>query len=310
MEERKQLIKNFPLAGRAFWEKLTEKTDLLEEIRIRADKPLIIRERNGEWYADQEGRWIKEQGKARSMTYKEIQELVDYWCKDSRYAFQKELKGGYLTIRGGHRIGLCGEIVIGEEGRIQTVKNISSLNIRIAHQCKQAAANILPYLYEGDRLQSTLLISPPGAGKTTLLRDLIRRVSDGNVYAQGKVVGLVDERGEIAACYQGIPQLDVGLRTDVLDGCPKAAGMIRLLRSMGPQVIAVDELGSAKEVKALLKLAGCGCSILATIHGNNMEEVKRRRLFRSLWEEGIFGRILILERKAGEFCSYLYKEEE
>lgn len=308
MEEKSQLIKNFPLRGRDFWGRLTEKLEVLEEIRIRADKPLIIREKNGEWYADAEGKWIREKHRAKIVTYREIQELVDYWCKDSRYAFQKELKSGYLTIKGGHRIGICGEIVLGENEKIRTIKNISSLNIRIAHQCKQAAEAILPYLYEGDRLQSTLIISPPGAGKTTLLRDLVRRISDGNPYAKGKIVGLVDERGEIAGCFQGIPQLDIGLRTDVLDGCPKAEGMIRLLRSMGPQVIAVDELGSTKEVKALLKLAGCGCSILATIHGTNIEEIKKRRMFFCLWEERIFGRIVVLERKRGEFSSYLYQE--
>lgn len=310
MERNHEMIKNFPSAKREFWENILQQKESLEEIRIRADKPVLLRQREGEWYVDAKGRRTKELGKAYRMSFVEVQELVDYWCKDSRYAFQKELKNGYLTLRGGHRIGICGETVLDAQGKIQTVKNISSLNIRLAHECRQAAEKILPFLYEGEGLQNTLIISPPGAGKTTLLRDLVRRISDGNEVSEGKIVGLIDERGEIAASFQGIPQLEVGLRTDVMDGCLKEEGMIRLLRSMGPQVIAIDELGNTKEIDALLKMAGCGCSILATVHGSGLEEIKKKKMFRELWEQRIFERILVLQRKKGEFCSFLYKAEE
>ncbi|MCI5584647.1 MAG: stage III sporulation protein AA [Lachnospiraceae bacterium] len=310
MEQTMGFIKNFPLSKRSFWKNIEERIEKTEEIRMRAEKPMIIYGQGEEWYIDKEGRRTGDILRAGKISYAEIQELVDYWCQDSRYAYQKELKNGYLTMKGGHRIGICGEAVISREEKIQTIKHISSLNIRIAHQCKMAGAQVLAHLYNGDRLYNTLIISPPGAGKTTMLRDLVRRISDGSRNALGKTVGLVDERGEIAACFQGIPQLDVGMRTDVLDGCPKAEGMMRLLRSMSPKVIAVDELGSMEEGKALLKMAGCGCSILATVHGNNLEEIEKKKLLRCLLEEQIFERIMVLERKEGRFLVCLYKRGE
>lgn len=310
MEQTMGFIKNFPLSKRSFWKNIEERIEKTEEIRMRAEKPMIIYGQGEEWYIDKEGRRTGDILRAGKISYAEIQELVDYWCQDSRYAYQKELKNGYLTMKGGHRIGICGEAVISREEKIQTIKHISSLNIRIAHQCKMAGAQVLAHLYNGDRLYNTLIISPPGAGKTTMLRDLVRRISDGSRNALGKTVGLVDERGEIAACFQGIPQLDVGMRTDVLDGCPKAEGMMRLLRSMSPKVIAVDELGSMEEGKALLKMADCGCSILATVHGNNLEEIEKKKLLRCLLEEQIFERIMVLERKEGRFLVCLYKRGE
>ncbi len=305
-----EFIKNFPLSRRGFWKNIEEQIDETEEIRIRAEKPMMVYGRGEEWYIDREGRRTGDILRAAKISYAEIQELVDYWCQDSRYAYQKELKNGYLTMKGGHRIGICGETVISGEERVQTIKHISSLNIRIAHQCKKAGAQAIPHLYCGERLLNTLIISPPGAGKTTMLRDLVRRISDGNGSVPGKTVGLVDERGEIAACFQGIPQLDVGIRTDVLDGCPKAEGMMRLLRSMSPRVIAVDELGGMEEGKALLKMAGCGCSILATVHGNNLEEIEKKKLLQCLLEERIFERIMVLKRKQGRFLACLYKRGE
>ncbi|MBQ9990774.1 MAG: stage III sporulation protein AA [Lachnospiraceae bacterium] len=310
MKQNAELIKYFPLGVRGFWQNVLKEHEKVEEIRIRADKPMMLKGNGKEWYADKQGQWVKEIKEAYSPGFGEIQELVDYWCKDSRYAYQKELKNGFLTISGGHRIGICGETVLDAEGKIQTIKNISSLNIRFARQCRQAGERILPCLYEKNILQNTLILSPPGAGKTTLLRDLVRRVSDGNEFSEGKVVGLVDERGELAASYQGIPQLDIGLRTDVMDGCSKEEGMIRLLRSMGPQVIAVDELGSMKEIKALFKLSGCGCSILATMHGRSLEEMGRKRMLKSLWKEKIFTRVLLLGREEGRFYSRIYKEAD
>ena len=156
------------------------------------------------------------------------------------------------------------------------MKNISFINIRISHEVKGAADSVIPYMYKDEMLLNTLIISPPGCGKTTLLRDLIRQVSDGNSYGKGMTVGVVDERSELAGSFCGIPQNDLGMRTDVLDACPKKRGMLLLLRSMSPRVIAIDELGSREELDQLRRAQACGCRILATVHGESIGDVERR----------------------------------
>lgn len=131
----------------------------------------------------------------------------------------------------------------------------------------------------------TLIISPPMCGKTTLLRDLIRQVSDGNTYLPGMSVGVVDERSEIAGSYQGIPQNDLGIRTDILDCCPKAEGMMMLIRSMSPEVVAVDELGDYEDIHAIESVIHCGCKLFATVHGSSIEDIKRKPLMQRLVQE-------------------------
>lgn len=305
-----EYVKLFPPRTREFWKQIIENMEEVREIRIRANQPIIIYMGQREISLDEQGNVRMDISRGRSYSYKEIQELIDYWCQDSRYAFQEELKKGFLTIKGGHRIGICGETVWDREGSIQTVKYISSLNIRVAHQIKHAAGKIIGYLYENGNIKDTLIISPPGAGKTTMLRDILRRISDGNEYGKGQNVGIVDERSEIASCFRGIPQLDVGRRSDVLDSCQKAYGMTMLLRSMSPNVIAVDELAGRQEVELVHQLAGCGCKILAAIHGNSMEEVREKEIYQSFWEQRLFSRILVLSRDGREFRVTLYKEGE
>ena len=266
----------------------------LEELRFRAGEPL------GAVY-EGKNRWVTRQGTlsdspedAVSVTVEMIREMLEYISSYSFYAFEEEVRQGFITIPGGHRIGLAGKTVI-EGGTVKTIRHISFLNIRLSHQIPGCARKLLPFLYQDGRIENTLLVSPPRTGKTTLLRDLIRLVSDGNDYGEGVNTGVVDERGELAACYQGIPQNDLGRRTDVLDGCPKAQGITMLLRSMAPAVIAVDELGMAEDIRAMEFAMNSGCTFLATAHGSSLEEIRRKPLFCSMMEEGLFQRIGVLE---------------
>ena len=284
----------FPRNHNGMWKEVLKNIEHITEIRIRAGKPVLIYLNRKEVSIDGEGSIIYVVEKGKKFTYEEIQKLLDFWCQDSRYAFQNEIKNGFLTIEGGHRIGICGEVICDESENVQYIKYISALNIRVAHEIKGAADKIMPYIYADNQLKNTLIVSPPGAGKTTLLRDIIRQISGGYGSNRGRNVGVVDERGEIAACFQGIPQLDVGDRTDILDNCKKAIGMRMLLRTMSPAGIAVDELGSVEEIDIIQQMNGSGCTVMATIHGNNMEELKQKRMLESIWREKVFTNIIFL----------------
>lgn len=300
----------FPQYDKNLWEEVIVHMEAITEIRIRAEKPILIYMKQREISIDQEGKiiYVSEMGKCFS--YKELQDLVDYWCMDSRYAFQEEIKQGFLTIEGGHRIGICGEAVMDEYGRIQTIKYVSSVNIRIAHEIKGVAERIMKYIYEGNQVKNTLIVSPPGAGKTTLLRDLIRQVSTGNEKQRGMSVGVVDERGEIAACFQGIPQLEVGPRTDILSNCQKKWGLRMLLRSMAPAVIAVDELGGAEEIELIQQITGNGCAVIATIHGESLEALKQKEILGELWKQQIFRNMIFLSKKENQFHMEIIQDGE
>lgn len=227
----------------------------------------------------------------------ELEQLVEIASHASLHTVLDQIRMGYLTLEGGHRVGLCGEAVV-QEGEIHALRTISSANLRIARQVKGAAASVLDGLCPDGRLRDTLILAPPGLGKTTLLRDLIRSVSEGEGCTPLRV-SLADERGEVAAMYNGLPQLAVGRRTDVMEGCPKARGLMLLLRAMDPQVLAVDEITAPEDVKALATAAGCGVTLLATAHGEGRSDLERRALYRPLLEEGLF-RFLVHIRRKGE----------
>ena len=235
------------------------------------------------------------------VTPEELETLCDIAAEFSRYASMETLRQGFLPVRGGFRVGLCGTAVM-REGEIVQLRNLSSASVRIARQVKGAADGLLPRLCQGGRLTDTLILAPPGLGKTTLLRDLIRQVSDGTD-CEPLRVALADERGEVAALYQGLPQLDVGAHTDVLDGCPKAQGLMLLLRAMNPQVLAVDEITAPEDVAALCAAAGCGVTVLATAHGENREDLLRRAVYAPLWERSLFRRLVTIRRgQTGREC--------
>ena len=301
-------IKNqelFPGGNEGFWKNVLKHIDQITEIRIRVHNPIIIYHNHKEISLDKNGELLYSVENGYSFDYIELQKLIDFWCMDSRYAFQEEIKKGFITIKGGHRIGICGEVIYDVQGKIQTIKYISSINIRIAHEIQGIANSLMRHIYLHEKIANTLIISPPGMGKTTLLRDMIRLISDGMGEWQGKNVAVIDERGEIAACYQGIWQLNVGKRTDVLYGCNKEVGMRMLLQSMAPQVIAMDELVTKKERNLVQQLMGRGSAVIATMHGENkIDNIRYQK-----WYKG-FQVIIFLVRIEDVFHTQIYKYEE
>ena len=302
---KEQILPLFGLKFRNAMEKQAFDFEKLQEIRIRAGHPMIMKENEREYL-------IKEY-----VTMKDVKDIVETACGYSGYAYEEEIKRGYLTIPGGHRIGLAGRAVTNIQG-IQTLKHISSLNIRIAHPVTGCAHKWMPYVYKGKKPCHILIISPPGCGKTTLLRDMIRMFSEGSEQRPGLTVGVVDERSEIAGAYRGIYTYDLGMRTDVLDGCPKSLGMEMLLRSMAPRVLAVDEIG-VSDVDSIENALRCGCKVVATLHGECIEEFQRKPGFVSLVKERIFERYILLkqglvpgcvDRILGQNFEILWEEEK
>lgn len=296
MTKRDEIIRIFPDTMKHRWEQVLWQSDKLQEIRLGIGQPVRLKIAGEEKFMSSKGLVSGPCQDLWYVTERELDEIIKNICRYSVYAFENEIRQGFLTVAGGHRIGMAGQVVLSENGSIRNITHIRFLNIRISHQVIGAAGELMAYLYRDNRMLNTLLISPPGCGKTTLLRDIVRQASDGNPYGSGRQVGVVDERSEIAGCFMGIPQNNVGMRTDVLDGCPKAQGMMMLMRSMAPDVVAVDEIGGEEDLKALHRVLQCGSSVVASMHGDKMEDVKDFLLFeRYVFLEKIDGNYRIRE---------------
>lgn len=274
----------------------------MQEIRIRINAPLLCVAGGTEYL-------LPCRSRPHIISRQELDETMEYVSQYSLYAFEQEMRQGFITIEGGHRVGLGGK-VLAEAGQVRSMTHISSLNLRIAHAVAGCAEPLLPYIAEEGKVLHTLLIAPPRCGKTTVLRDLIRLVSNGNYYIKGSTVGVVDERSELGGCWQGVPQNDLGMRTDLLDCCPKAEGMLMLIRSMAPQVIAVDEIGAAEDVHAIEYAMHCGCKMLASVHGSSLEEIRKKPYLEKLVVQHRFERYVILgsEPHAGTILEVLNTE--
>lgn len=262
----------------------------IEEIRLRSGAPLTIGVSGESCFITPTGGVTNYESDAYKSTAEEVQAAFAAVCENSVYAHLEEIRQGYITVRGGHRVGICGKAVT-DSGEIKSFREVSSLNFRIAHQLIGIADGIIDAVVSGSEVKSTLIISPPQVGKTTLLRDIARQVSD-----KGFKCGIADDRGELAAMYGGFATNDVGAQTDVIDGAPKAAAIEMLLRTMSPKVIISDEIATERDVAALRLAAGTGVKIIASTHGESADEVAARRLLSPIIKDKIFSQAIVLKR--------------
>lgn len=260
----------------------------VEEIRLRTNKPIILKNSNGNNLL------------IHLVSKEELLQTFQKVCEQSIYSYQKQICEGFITIKGGHRVGITGSCVI-ENGKIININYISSLNFRIAREKKEVSNNIFKYVFNNDEISNTLIISKPGCGKTTILRDLVRKIST------KKTCGIVDERGEIAAMYKGEPQNDIGILSDVMDNCTKSDGMKMLIRSMSPEVIVCDEIGSKQDIEAINYAMCSGVKGIFTAHGNSLEEIMLNEQINQLLEKYIVQIIIILDDKKRGEIKNIYK---
>jgi stage III sporulation protein AA len=272
---------------RASEEFTDEQKKVAEEFRLRVGWPMTLLLPEGECSTHA----VVEQ--------EDLEILCNIATEFSRYAATETLRCGYLPVRGGCRVGLCGTAVM-KDGLNTNLRDFSSASIRIAREKRGIAKEVAPQLFRDGRFYSTLILSPPGGGKTTLLRDLIRCLSEGSGTDFPLRISLADERGEVAVLYQGEPQMDVGPRTDILDGCPKALAIPMLLRAMNPQVIAVDEITVREDLTAMTQAANCGVGLLATIHGASVAELLQKPLYADLLSAHVFSLAVLIDRQNGE----------
>ena len=258
----------------------------VEEIRIRANKPVILKSKEKEGIIDY------------PITVENILQILQKICDNSIYSYQNQICDGFITLKGGHRVGITGNAVI-KDGKVVNLNYINSLNFRVARQILNCSNTAIPFIINSyhNQIYNTLIISQPGCGKTTLLRDIIRRISIGipEMNFKGKTVGVVDERGEIAAIDKGVPQNDLGIRTDIIDNIPKAIGMKMLIRSMAPQVIVADEIGSKEDIKAIEYAITSGVKGIFTAHSNSLEDIKQNPILNELILNNEIEKILLLD---------------
>lgn len=219
-------------------------------------------------------------------------------CDNSIYAYQNQICQGFITVKGGHRVGITGEVVI-ENEKVKNISYIHSLNFRVAKQIEDVSVNVLKYILDlsNNSVFNSLIVGKPGTGKTTILKDLVKKISNGidEINFEGITVGVVDERGELSAMYKGQAENDLGIRTDVLNNIKKSLGIEMLIRSMAPKVIVCDEIGNEEDIKAINYALCSGVKGIFTAHGDNIETLKLNQIFNRMFELKLFEKVIFLD---------------
>lgn len=287
LKDEEEIIGIFPLKISNILKDRLYKEQIYE-LRIKVGKPILVYSKSGESIIN----YIPTKEDMKSV----MQKISNY----SLYAYEEDIRQGFITIKGGHRIGIAGECVM-EKGEVKTIRNISSVNIRICREIIGCSDKVMKYITSNHRIYNTIIISPPKCGKTTILRDIARNISNGisSLGVYGKKVVVVDERSEIGACYFGIPQSDLGIRTDVLDNCLKREGLIMAIRSLSPEVLICDEIATKGDIEALMMAFNSGVNIITTIHGFTIEDLYKRKVFCDLLDNYILERVIILSSRNG-----------
>ncbi len=260
------------------------------EIRIRNGLPLVIETLSGSFAVLPDGSVSPAVGGAYIVGDTDIRQIFQAVCENSVYAFVDDIRQGFITIKGGHRIGFAGRVVI-NNGKIENFREISSLNIRVSREIIGSANDIIGKVLTSSGVKNTLLVSPPMGGKTTILRDLTRQISDSGI----KTI-VADDRGEIAAMYRGVPQNNVGVQTDVIENAPKADAVVMMLRAMSPQVIVTDEISTREDADAIKQCFGTGVAVIGSTHGGSVDEVLKRETIRGLVGGNGFRQIIFLHK--------------